>query len=133
MAKGYWDADIDLRKFHRNLRKATPQLKAELKAEGKRRAKQFENHLKRNVTKRDGDLAATIHSVDRSQTDYFENTVILGSSELPYAAALEFGHNSQGHHVPGHHFWLPLAKRYHRLFWKAGRRIRKRIFKGFKQ
>lgn len=131
MANGYWDAQIDLRRFHRNLRAVKPKMEAELRAEALKRSKSFAAHLKRNVNKKDGNLAATIRTEDRSAGDVIEQVVLIGNAQHDYASALEFGHASQGVHVPGQRYWLPLAKRYNRLFKNAGKRILKRAFKAF--
>lgn len=106
-----WSLNIDMRQFADDLRRLPSQMHDAAASVNKKSADEFERTVRRNMPHSDEGphIADTIeHTLGDAK--YAEHIVSIGNDQLPYGAALEFGHTLNGQWIEGAHVWQPSKK-----------------------
>ncbi|MCB4861971.1 hypothetical protein K7W03_20475 [Sphingobium sp. PNB] len=116
-----------MKQFNNDIRNLSRKMHSAIEQQNEKSARQFEQTIRRNAPKSD-EAPHIVDTIQRYDGDAAtaEKVVSIGNDQLPYGAALEFGHTLNGKWVEGKKFWTPAKKIAHRKHRRAlARTIRK--------
>lgn len=106
-----WSMSIDMRQFADDLRRLPAKMHDAAEAANVKHAREFERTVRRNMPRSDeGPHIADTIELTKGDPKAAEYVVSIGNDQLPYGAALEFGHNLNGTWIEGAHVWQPAKK-----------------------